>query len=133
MVAALLACVVALAACTKATDRSRIDSVVRDYLDAFAARDAERLASDLTSTCHASASKLQAEFAPFRDEHLAVHVDAVEIADLTDTTANATAKGTLTVGSHTFPLSGINRQQAFHMIKEAGDWKIANCPAGASG
>lgn len=125
-----MVCALALAAagCTRRTARDDVDAAVRKYLSDFARRDTAALASDYDSSCNVSPAKLRAQFRAFGNQPLRVDVSSVDVQLESPTTANAVARGTLTVATRSFPLAGQSGTGQFHLIDEAGRWRIANCP-----
>jgi hypothetical protein len=116
-----------LTACTHSAREDRVADTVRAYLDAFARKDVTAMASFYTSTCHVRPAQLQETFRRL-NQPLRVRVDSVDVTMQSPTTANAVANGTLSVGSHDFPLTGAAGNEEFHLIEINGHWKIANCP-----
>jgi hypothetical protein len=131
---ALLLAVATLGACGGSGDKDDIETLVRNYIAAFAAQDPAKFASYLASTCNVDPSQLQAAFARFQGQDISVDVQSVDITDLTDTSATATANGTATIAGRTAPLSGLGPQvNTFSVVKENSTWKIGNCPNPSSG
>ena len=125
MVVALLL----LGACGGNDDEGQIDSLVRSYVSAFAAQDAEKFASYLSSNCQLDPGQLQAAFAAFAGRDISVEIQSVDVTDLTDSSATATAIGIATVSGRSLPLSGLGDQiNRFSVVKENGEWRIGNCP-----
>ena len=129
MAVALVAVVsLAGAACVRHTARDDVEAAVRGYLSDFSNRDTTALAADYDSSCHVSAATLRQQFRAFGDRELSIDVTGVDVRMESATTANALARGTLTVGTRSFPLTGPTGTGQFHLILEGGRWRIANCP-----
>jgi hypothetical protein len=128
-IALLLAAATLLGACGGGGDKGDIETLVKNYLAAFAAHDPAKFSSYFASTCTLDAGQLRAAFARFAGQDVSVDVQSVDVTDLTDTSATATANGTATIAGRTAPLTGLGAQvNTFHVVKENGTWKIGNCP-----
>jgi len=132
LAAALVAVTVALTACAGSNDREQIDTLVRDHVSEFAAKEAGRFAADFASTCQVSVTQFQRAFAALGTQKISADIRSVTVTSLAGDTATATASGTLTVGLRSLPLSGATGTREFRLVKEGGSWKIANCPASST-
>jgi uncharacterized protein (TIGR02246 family) len=125
----LLVAVFLVGACSKSGDEAQIESLVRNYLAAFASHDPQKFASYFSTQCNVDATQLQAAFARFIGQDIKVDVQSVDITNLNGTSATAKANGTATIAGRTVSLTGLGQQiNTFSVVKENGVWKIGNCP-----
>jgi uncharacterized protein (TIGR02246 family) len=120
------------AACGARNDPEKIDAMVRGYLDAFAHQDAQAFAGYFAARCHATPAEFQQAFAQFINQPVQLSVQQVTVSSLHGDTAVAHATGTITVNGRSVPLSGATGQNQFQVVRENGDWRIANCPSASS-
>ncbi len=71
-------------------------------------------------------------FESLEGSELEVEVTDVVVRNLEDDSAEASAEGSVTVDGQEVPLSQIapGGQEFLTLVKEDGDWKIADCPEG---
>ncbi|CAN5128006.1 hypothetical protein BH20ACT24_BH20ACT24_20630 [soil metagenome] len=126
-----LACVL-LGACGGGSDEEQIETVVRDALDSFVEKDPAKFVGLFSEECELTEEEVAGEFESLEGSELQVEVTDVVVRNLEDDTAEASAEGSVTVDGQEVPLSQIapGGQEFLSLVKEDGNWKIADCPEG---
>jgi len=109
-------------------EEGAIKNLMNTFFDAFEKEDATQLAGLFSEDCGDISSLAEGAIEQYKavGENIEVHLDRVEISDLTDTTAAALPIGTISIGGQEATLAD-ETDTPTALVKEQGTWKIAQC------
>lgn len=110
-------------------DRQAIETTVREYYDARAAQDGERVASLLSETCDLDPATVDQELQA--GTAVEFEVTQVEVLNLTESSADVRVTGNLSAPGSGDSVSASGPPTP--VVKEGNEWRIADCDFGGPG